>query len=591
MKKLFIVLLSLLMVLSLVGCSQKKEVVKMTPGTYTAVSTGFKGDIEVSVTVSEDKIENIEVVNHHETNGIGSEAMPYMIENMLKYQTMNVDSCAGATVTSAGFRMAVKDALSQAGADMEVFNAKPQKAEAKDETIDVDVVVVGAGAAGMMSAYYAAKQGNNVLVIEKTPMVGGASAMAGGAILGTGSKWQKELGYEDSTDALKAKLLAQGHNKNDEATVDLFMSFISENVDWIVDENGGAMPYKKEGTGATFSMDGSGSGVMLALKERMEKAGAKLLTSTKATELIVDNGIVTGVKASGEETNYTINAKAVILATGGYGHNISLLPEEYKNYRYSGHAGHDGDALTMIEAVDGATRNIPWVNMAVHSMILPSGVPQYTNMGYVVFNKMSGIEVNQDGVRYGAEVGHDWELIQAMKKNERQYLIMDQANYDAFNEGMSKRGIFSAEDPEKWTSDDYTGQPFYKKGATLEELAEKINVPAENLKATVEKFNETVNSGAKEDEYGRVLNTTISEEGPYYALEMSLRYSTSLGGICINDNMQVLNTNNEAVEGLYAAGEVVGGVQGDLYLPSSTFTWAMTSGVQTGKVVSELLAK
>ena len=591
MKKLFIVLLSLLMVLSLVGCSQKKEVVKMTPGTYTAVSTGFKGDIEVSVTVSEDKIENIEVLNHHETNGIGSEAMPYMSENMLKYQTVNVDSCAGATVTSAGFRMAVKDALSQAGADMEIFNARPQKGETTQEKIDVDVVVVGAGAAGMMSAYYAAKEGNNVLMIEKTPRVGGASSMAGGAIFGTGSKWQKELGYEDSTDALKAKLLAQGHNKNDEATVDLFMSFISENVDWILDENGGAMPYKKEGTGATFSMDGSGSGVMLALKERMEKAGAKLLTSTKATELIVDNGTVVGVKASGEETDYTINAKAVILATGGYGHNTSLLPEEYKNYRYSGHAGHDGDALTMIEAVDGATRNIPWVNMAVHSMILPSGVPQYTNMGYVVFNKMSGIEVNQDGVRYGAEVGHDWELIQAMKKNERQYLIMDQANYDAFNEGMSKRGIFSAEDPEKWTSDDYTGQPFYKKGATLEELAEKINVPAENLKATVEKFNETVNSGAKEDEYGRVLNTTISEEGPYYALEMSLRYSTSLGGICINDNMQVLNANNEAVEGLYAAGEVIGGVQGDLYLPSSTFTWAMTSGVQTGKVVSELLAK
>ena len=124
MKKLFIVLLSLLMVLSLVGCSQKKEVVKMTPGTYTAVSTGFKGDIEVSVTVSEDKIENIEVLNHHETNGIGSEAMPYMSENMLKYQTVNVDSCAGATVTSAGFRMAVKDALSQAGADMEIFNAR-----------------------------------------------------------------------------------------------------------------------------------------------------------------------------------------------------------------------------------------------------------------------------------------------------------------------------------------------------------------------------------------------------------------------------------------------------------------------------------
>ena len=87
------------------------------------------------------------------------------------------------------------------------------------------------------------------------------------------------------------------------------------------------------------------------------------------------------------------------------------------------------------------------------------------------------------------------------------------------------------------------------------------------------------------------MHTTISEEGPYYALEMSVRYSTSLGGICINDNMQVLNTSEQPVAGLYAAGEVVGGVQGDLYLPSSTFTWAMTSGVQVGKVLSKDLAE
>jgi len=593
MKRLFAALLCGLMLLS--GCSSQPTttpdpVAKMTPGTYTSVGTGFKGDIKVDVTVTEDAITDIKVVDQHETFGIGAEALNVLTEKMLKYQTTGVDMVAGATVSSAGFRTAVKDALTQAGADMDKFGAAPVKAELKDETIDADIVVVGAGASGMMTAYYAAQKGLNVVIIEKTPMVGGASAMAGGGLLGTDSKWQDELGYEDSVEALKGRLMAQGHNKNHEPTVDLYMSFLAENFNWIVDENGGAMPYNKTGSGSSFSMDGSGTGVMQTLKEKMLNAGAKLYLETKAEELIVDNGTVVGIKATGEEANYTINAKAVVLASGGYGHNRDIVPEEYlKLFRYSGHSGHDGDALEMIKAVDGATRNIPWVNRAVHSMILPSGAPQYTNMGYVVFNKMSGILINQDGVRIGAEVGHDWELLAAMEQNERHYLFMDQENYDAFNSGMSGRGIFNADDPAKWTADDYTGQPFYKKGETLEELAAKIDVPAEAIKATIEKFNATVNSGAKEDEYGRPLNTTIAEEGPYYALEMSVRYSTSLGGICINDNMQVLNTADQPVAGLYAAGEVVGGCQGDLYLPSSTFTWAMTSGVQAGKVVSAAL--
>lgn len=593
MKRLFAALLCGLMLLS--GCASQPTttpdpVAKMTPGTYTSVGTGFKGDIKVDVTVTEDAITDITVVDQHETFGIGAEALNVLTEKMLKYQTTGVDMVAGATVSSAGFRTAVKDALTQAGADMDKFGAAPVKAELKDETIDADIVVVGAGASGMMTAYYAAQKGLNVVIIEKTPMVGGASAMAGGGMLGTDSKWQDELGYEDSVEALKGRLMAQGHNKNHEPTVDLYMSFLAENFNWIVDENGGAMPYNKTGSGSSFSMDGSGTGVMQTLKEKMLNAGAKLYLETKAEELIVDNGTVVGIKATGEEANYTINAKAVVLASGGYGHNRDIVPEEYlKLFRYSGHSGHDGDALEMIKAVDGATRNIPWVNRAVHSMILPSGAPQYTNMGYVVFNKMSGILINQDGVRIGAEVGHDWELLAAMEQNERHYLFMDQENYDAFNSGMSGRGIFNADDPAKWTADDYTGQPFYKKGETLEDLAAKIDVPAEAIKATIEKFNATVNSGAKEDEYGRPLNTTIAEEGPYYALEMSVRYSTSLGGICINDNMQVLNTAEQPVAGLYAAGEVVGGCQGDLYLPSSTFTWAMTSGVQAGKVVSAAL--
>lgn len=591
MKRLSALLLCGLMLLA--GCSSSPAPTadpetKMTPGTYSSVGTGFKGDIKLDVTVTEDAITEIKVVDHKETKGIGSEAVTILAEKMVEYQTTGVDLVAGATVTSAGFRTAVNDALNQAGADMNKFSAAPEKAELKDETLDTDVVVVGGGSSGMMAAQYLAKDGYKVILLEKTPMVGGASAMAGGTLSATNSTWQKEAGYEDSPEALKERLLAIGHNKNHLPTLELFTRIIGPNFDWIVDENGGNMPYKHEGSGASYSFEGSGSGAMLKLKEIMLDAGAELLLNTQATELIVNEGTVVGVKATGEEANYTINAKAVILATGGYGHNKDIVPEEYFAFRYSGHSGHDGDALEMIKAVDGATRNLTWLNKQPNTMILPSGAPQYTNMGVGKAYNMSGILINEKGERFACENGGTWELMLAMEKNERQYLLMDQENYDAFNAAMAS--IYSAEDAAKWTADDYTGQPFYKGADTLEELAEKLDVPAEALKATVAKYNEAVTAGA-EDEFGRQLTTTIAEEGRYYALEMSIRYSTSLGGICINDSMQVLNTSEEAVPGLYAAGEVVGGVQGDLYLPSSTFTWAMTSGVEAGRVVSEALAE
>ena len=588
MKRLLVVLLCGLMMLA--GCAASGPKTKMTPGTYTSVGTGFKGDIKVDVTVTEDAITDVKVVETHETAGIGGQALDVLVANVLKHQTIGVDSVSGATITSAGFKMAVKDALTQAGADMDYYTAAPAKAKLVAETIETDVVVVGGGASGMMSALYLAKEGYKVTLLEKTAMTGGASAMAGGGLALTNSQVQKDLGYEDSSEALKQRLLNAGHGKNHLPTVDIYTSIIGPNADWIVSKDGGEMDYPLTGTGASLSYPTSGNGAMLTLKKNMLNAGVDLLLSTKADELIVTDGVVTGVKATGEEKAYTINAKAVILATGGYGHNNEIVPEEYFAFRYSGHSGHDGDALEMIKAVDGATRNLTWLNKQPNTMMLPSGVPQYTNMGVSFAYKNSGILINQDGERFALESGKDWELMEAMAQNETQYLLMDQTNFDGFNNGMSSRGIFNAEDPAKWTADDYNGLPFYKGADTLEELAAKINVPADALQATVDKYNAAVVNGT-EDEFGRTLTTTIDTSGRMYALEMSIRYSTSLGGICINDNMQVLNNSDAPVEGLYAVGEVVGGIQGDLYLGGSTFSWAMVSGVEGGRQVAEVLGK
>ncbi|MBE6107657.1 MAG: FAD-dependent oxidoreductase [Erysipelotrichaceae bacterium] len=583
MKRFIAVLLCGLMLMT--GCTTAPveptpdPVTKMTPGTYTSVGTGYKGDIKLDVTVTEDAITDITVVEHKESMGIGAEALDVLVEEVLKYQTTGVDSITGATVTSYAFKSTVKGALEQAGADLEQFTAKVD-VEAQEKTIDADVVVVGGGAAGMMSALYAANEGLNVVLVEKSGIVGGASAMAGGSL--------SAVYTEEAREELKNRIMTTGHNYAHVPTVELYTNFVEENTNWIMAEDGGNIAYT--GENGKFSIEGGGAGAMVNAKANLEKAGVEVLTATPATELIVTDGVVTGVKAQSVEFNYTINAKAVILATGGYAHNAEKCPDKYEGFIYAGHAGHNGDALDMVKVVDAATRNLELVNTQPNTMVLPNGAAQYTNFGSGAVYKMSGILINQDGVRFARESGADWELMQEMAKNEITYLLMDQENFDAFNNGMIGRKLYTAEDVEKWISDDYKGNPFYKAASSLDELAAEINVPADALKATVAKYNEAVNTGA-EDEFGRTLTTTIAEEGSYYAIELRVRYYTSLGGLCINENMQVLNTAEEAIPGLYAAGEVVGGIMGDLYVGGQTYNWAMTSGVEAGKSVTKALSE
>ena len=177
--------------------------------------------------------------------------------------------------------------------------------------------------------------------------------------------------------------------------------------------------------------------------------------------------------------------------------------------------------------------------------------------------------------------------MQAMKENTYQYLIMDQTSFDAFNSGMTNSNIYTMEDVEEWLANDGKGNPFMVKADTIEELATKLNVPADALAETVTQFNNDAANGT--DEFGRTLSAPISTDGPFYALQMHIRYYASLGGLHINENMQVLNTSQEAVEGLYAAGEVVGGLEGDVYMGGTLFGWAVTSGYNAGNAASEAI--
>lgn len=580
MKRLCGILMALILLLSTVACAEG-----MTAGTYSAAAQGYHGDIQLEVTVDEDTIIDIQVVSHSETEGIGAAALPLLVETVLEAQTIGIDGITGATVTSDAFKAAMTDALTQAGADMEKMTAPVSAVTDKqEETLTADIVVVGAGAAGLTAALTGLQEGKSVILLEKTAFIGGASATAGAGTIATGSTWQQEDGYEDSPEKLVEDMLANGHNKHDLATVELFSRIIGPSFDWLVSEDGAAVPYTRTGNPVRYySGAGRGAGVCSSLNDSFLAAGGTLLLSTPATELIEEGGAVCGVVAESSDTIYTIRAKAVILACGGFGANEDLLPEDhYEDYVYAGHAGAQGDAILMTEKLDADLINMEYVNMQPHSMRFPDGNGRGIGGG-PGYKYDGSFMVNQDGVRFLNEVGSAWDNTQLMKQNERQYLIMDQTSFDALNEANSS--MYTAEDVALWTDDSYTGDPVYKKGDTIEDLAQKLNLPADALKASVEEFNTAFASG-QADAFGRTLNAGISEEGPYYGLQVFVRYYATLGGLHINDDMQVLTKAQEPIEGLYAAGECVGGLEGDVYMSATLFGWAIASGHTAGAVAA-----
>ena len=600
MKRTLSLLLAFVMVLGLAACggntaqettaaatAASEEAGIYTPGTYTGTAAGKNGDVKVEVTFSANAIDSVKVVEHSETAGISDGAIENIPAAIVENQSLAVDTVSGATVTSDAILKAVADAVAQAGGDVEALkNVAAPAGEKEAKELSADVIVVGGGGAGMAAATRLAQLGKSVILVEKSGFLGGAISVSGGNQVVMGSQLQIDNGVaDDSVESMVADFEANGANKNNKEILTLFAENVGAATDWLVANCGitfeeGLHQLGEYSHNRELAYTGGGAGFAEAMRKAVEEAGVQVLLNTKAESLIADNGTVTGVKAASSDADYTLTAGDVVLATGGYGANKDMLTDEMKSALYYGPASSTGEGIQMAQAVGAQTANMEYGKRYPNGIEVSEGMAKSTIAGNIVGWTMSAILVNKDGNRVVNEKASNRTILEEELKQEggELYLLLDAETFEAWKAKLAPAGISDA-DIEKYLEANGTTTPVFAHGETLEEAAAAAGINADNLKATVEKYNGFVAKGS-DDDFGRAatyLTKTVGE-GPYYIVEQKPRFATTMGGLVINTSMQVLNEAGEPISGLYAAGENCGQVMGDDSPSGANNAWALTSG-------------
>ena len=591
----------------LAGCTQTSTSVstkdtenkKMTPGTYEASADGHNGAVKVSVTVSEDKIEKVEVGENSETPGLSDPAIDLVPSQIVKYQTLSTDIASGATYTTVAIRQAVKDCITQAGGNPDAFNAKvPNDEEGQEEELSADVIVVGGGGAGMAATLRLEEEGKSVILVEKTSSLGGTIRVSGGNQVVQGSKVQKEAGVSDDTpESMEEDFLKNGDNLNDKELLNLYAENVGATTDWLTDTVGVA--YNMEGglhKLAEYSIDrelayvDGGAGAAKTLSEKVNSTEAKVLLNTTAKKLITKDGKVTGVEAQTQKgKKYTLSADSVILATGGYGNNNDLLPASAKEGLFYGLDSSNGEGLVMaVEQADAGTTHMEYIKEYPNGVETSTKHAKSTIAGNLVAFSKAAILVNDKGVRVVNEKASNHEILEKeqAQKGEMLYLVMDEATFNEWKSKLAAAGL-SEEMIDAYVANNGKSEPIFTKGDTAKDAAKAAGIDGDALTKTIETFNSYVDAGEDAD-FGRAKDylTAKFEDGPIYIVEQKARYATTMGGLDVDGNLQVVDTNGKTIDGLYAAGEIIGGQMGDDSPSGANNGWALTSG----KYVADYLA-
>ena len=532
---------------------------------------------------------------------MGSKAIEQLPAAIAESGSIAVDGVSTATITSNAIKEAAAAAITAAGLKPEDFqtavenNAEP----AEDSTVDTDIVIVGAGGAGMTAALTATSEGKSVVIVESQPVVGGNSVRATGGMNAGKTVYQDEnefgesagvektlktaaekyadnetitalaatvaeqwaayqanpTGYFDSVELMELDTMIGGKGINDPALVETLCSNSADAIDWLGEQGitlhsvssfGGASVKRihrpVDAEGKTLSV---GSYMIPLLEENCQKAGVQMMLNTTATEILTDdNGAAVGIKATGASgETITINAKAVVLTTGGFGANLDMVVEykpELKGFMTTNAPGILGQGIKMAQAIGADTVDMDQIQ--IHPTV-------EANTAALITEGLRGdgaVLINAEGKRFIDEVGTR-DVVSAAEiaqTGSYSWLVVDQAMVDASSviQGYIKKG--------------YTVT-----GETYGELGKAMGVDEAAFAETMNTWNGYVE--AKNDpDFGRTSFANKLDTAPYYAIKVTAGVHHTMGGLKINTNTEVLNENGEVIPGLFAAGEVTGGVHG-----------------------------
>ena len=545
-KKVWAILMALLLLTA-------SGALAMTAGTYEAEGTGIGGAVKVAVTVSETAIEKVEVLAHSETTGICDPAIERIPAAIAEKQSLAVDTVAGATITSKAILAAAEAALTAAGADIDALKTPVAEEAAEGQTIEktVDVVVLGAGGAGVAAAIEAVDAGATVALLEKMPQIGGTTATSQGMIGAYESKFTKERDVHYTFEEMYGNLMSNASYRLDPELTAVTIEKSGETIDWMADRLGMNFYDVIVGYGPLQMMhlvEGAGGAMKTAMETALAGSSVDLMLETRATEILMnEDGSVKGVKATCGADTVIVYAKAVVVATGGYANNPELTarldPEKAGTWGI-GFPGATGDGIIMASNVGAAlthTGDMMCVLKDYEIMSEHNGTSATANVSSFI-SRNNTVLLAANGKRFVNEkdIGYMTQKLNSpvfdqMHRDGLGYVwaISDKASLEA--KGV-KRGL----EMEFITAD------------TFEELAEKMELDLAAVVETLTNYNAYCETG-HDPEFGRLLLEKL--EAPYCAVKVVPCEIITYGGIARNVNAEVIRADGTVIPGLYTAGE------------------------------------
>lgn len=525
MKKIFCLMLACM--LCMLSLSALAESIQVT-------SYGYGGEMQLEVVLEGETITDLKVISDHESSPVMTRAWPVIRERILEAQSPIVDSVSGATFTSYAVKKGVADALKQQGKDFGTIGmdtATPVQEPQELPAVTTQIVIVGGGPAGLAAAIGAKESGaTDVILVEKLDILSGNGKFDMNFFDLINSQAQKNAGVEYTKEMF---LEAKASSTDGAARVEAWAQAEYELDAWLRGM-GIELNYNYGGTNHMAEANAyAGEHIQEGLENRVHELGVDVRTGTKGLDIIMENGKAVGVKVQHKNDTYDIYADAVIIATGGFSFNPELLAKYApgsENVATSNQMGATGDFVPVFEKYGFKMANMDV--LSVFKMIIKNR-RDLTGAGD------GFIFVNGSGDRFVNESSSGLGLAHTILDQDKCFYIYDQNLFES-----------------AYRLQKHNALGYHVKADTLDELAQKLGIPAENLKASVDGFNKGVRGEAADPFRETPFTREFAAEGPYYGVQVESAIHMTKGGVVANENAQVLMPDDSVVPNLYAAGEV-----------------------------------